>query len=300
MPNGQPNPAPDSQGSFNNTVTFLERLPNKKRLKPVSGLVKFITQMFYNLVSHLDRDAKLVFMNYGYTSFDSHHQPIELRPEDENFRYQIQMYHHIASSADWTGRDGLEVGSGRGGGAAFIARHFKPRSMTGVDLSDRAVAFCNRHHSAVEGLRFVQGDAEALRFPDESYDIIINVESSLYYPNVENFFQHVVRLLKPNGYFLYADMRYLDEVENWHRQLRDTGLVVLSEEDITRNAKHALSMNQEFRNELVKKYVPGLLQKVFSRFGGADGGRLAGDSHTDKKRVYKKFVLQKSRPMSME
>jgi SAM-dependent methyltransferase len=297
MSNGQPNQVPDSEGTFNSAVTFLERLPNKRRSKPVSGLVKFITQMFYNLVSHLDRDSKLVFMNYGYTSFDPHHQPPELRPEDENFRYQIQMYHHIASSADWTGRDGLEVGSGRGGGAAFITRHFKPKSMTGVDLSDRAVAFCKRHHAAVQGLHFLQGDAEALRFPDESYDIIINVESSLYYPNVENFFQHVARLLKPNGYFLYADMRYLDEVENWRRQLRDTGLVVLSEEDITRNAKHALSMNQEFRNELVRKYVPGLLQKVFSRFGGADGGRLAGDSHTSEKRVYKKFVLQKSKPM---
>src|SRR6185436_18003498 len=300
MPNGQPNPASDPEGTFNSTLTFLERLPNRRRLKPASSFVKFATQKFYNLVSNLDRDSKLVFMNYGYTSFDPNHKPLELRPEDENFRYQIQMYHHIASSADWTGRDGLEVGSGRGGGAAFITRHFKPRSMTGVDLSDRAVAFCKRHHSAVEGLRFVHGDAEALHFPDESYDIIINVESSLYYPNVENFFQHVVRLLKPNGYFLYADMRYLDEVENWRKQLSNTGLVVLSEEDITHNARHALSLNQEFRRELVQKYAPGFLRKIFSRFGGADGGRLAGDIHTAKKRVYKKFVLQKSKPMPIQ
>ncbi len=211
-------------------------------------------------------------MNYGYMSFDPNYQPPELGPEDENFRYQIQMYHYLASAVDWTDSHALEVGSGRGGGASFITRYFKPKSMTGVDLSDKAVAFCNQHHASVAGLRFVQGDAEALQFPDESFDIIINVESSLYYPNVERFFAHVARLLKPNGHFLYVDMRYYEEVENWHKQLSATGLEMLHEEDITRNARHALSLNQDFRRGLIEKYVPWFLRRVLSRFGGSDGG----------------------------
>ena len=168
--------------------------------------------------------------------------------------------------------------------------------MTGVDLSNEAVAFCHRHYVSVEGLRFVQGDAEALQFPDESFDIILNVESSLYYLNVEIFFNHVARLLKPNGYFLYADMRFHDELEGWHNQLKDTGLEMLSDEDITQNARHALAFNQEFRQNLVKKYVPRFLRPLFARFGGADGGRLGHDSHTPGKRVYKKFVFRKSQP----
>lgn len=286
---------PDTRNVFYETAILIERLPNKKPFKPLSGLVKFFTQMFYNLISNLDRDDQLIFMNYGYFSLDPNHGPVELGPADENFRHQVQMYHHVASAVDWAGSHALEVGSGRGGGASYIMRQFKPRSMIGVDLSNDAVEFCNRYHASVEGLRFMQGDAERLMFPDESFEIVINVESSLYYPNVENFFRHVVRMLKPNGYFLYADMRYTDEVEIWKKQLQDTGLELLSEEDITHNARLALSHNQAFRMALVEKYVPRILHGIFKRFGGADGGRLSEGAPIDRKRVYKKFVFRKSR-----
>jgi len=282
-----------SNSVFNEAAVFIERLPNKKRFKGMAGFVKVITQIFYNAISKLDRDKQLIFMNYGYISSDSHHAPLLLDSGDEHHRYQIQMYHHIAHSVTWDGLHALEVGSGRGGGASYIKRYFNPKSMTGVDLSNEAVDFCNRHHASVDGLRFIQGDAEALPFPDESFDILLNVESSLYYPNVEKFFNHVVRLLKPNGYFLYADMRFHDELDGWHRQLKDTGLDMLSEEDITQNARHALALNQEFRQNLVKRYVPRLFRPLFARFGGADGGRLGPDSHTPGKRVYKKFVFRK-------
>ena len=293
MRNGQPVNRARSRGAFNDAATFVERLPSQKTFRMFSGWVKIYTQIFYNLISSFDTGENLVFMNYGYISFDSKHPQLELHPEHENVRYQIQMYHHIASAVDWTGRDGLEVGSGRGGGASFITRHFKPRSMTGVDLSDKAVAFCRDYHSNVDGLNFLRGDAEALQFPDESFDIIINVESSLYYPNVEKFFQHVARLLKPNGHFLYADMRYLEEVDDWKQQLAKTGLELLHEEDITKNAKHALALNQEYRRALVKKYVPRFLQKIFSRFGGADGGRLAEGDPVHGERLYMNFVFRK-------
>jgi SAM-dependent methyltransferase len=293
MQNEQPVKRARSRGAFNDAATFVERLPNLKPLKMFRGWVKIYTQLFYNLISSLDTGENLVFLNYGYINFDPHHPQLELHPDHENVRYQIQMYHHIASAVEWTGRDGLEVGSGRGGGASFITRHFKPKSMTGVDLSDKAIAFCNDYHSSVEGLRFVHGDAEALDFPDESFDIIINVESSLYYPNVEKFFQHVARLLKPGGHFLYADMRYFEEVENWKHQLANMELELIHEEDITKNAKHALSLNQEYRKALVEKYAPRFLRRILGRFGGSDGGRLAVDAPVHGERVYMKFVFHK-------
>lgn len=284
----------NSRSIFHNFAIFLERLPNKKPFKGFSNVVKSLTQIFYNLVSSFLHDEQLIFMNYGYVSFDPYSIAPDLTPEDENFRYQIQMYHHIASVIDWTGLDALEVGSGRGGGASYIKHQFKPKSMIGVDLSNKAVAFCNQHYASVEGLLFVQGDAEALQFPNETFDVIINIESSLYYPNVEGFFKHVVRLLKPNGYFLYADMRFQDELTTWRRQLKDTGLKLLSEEDITRNVRHALALSQEYRRVLIEKNVPRLLHRLASRFGGSDGGRLAETSGEDGKRVYKNFVFRKS------
>jgi len=294
MTNKQPAKSSSSKNAFNEFATHLERLPNKIPFRLSSGLVKKLTQTFYNLLSDLDRGENLIFWNYGYMSLDPDSPPLNLGAESEKFQYQIQMYHHIASAVDWTGLDGLEVGSGRGGGASYIMRHFKPKSMTGVDLSNKAVDFCNRYHSSVDGLRFIQGDAEALQFPNESFDIIINVESSLYYPNVEKFLAGVARMLKPTGYFLYADTRYQDEVENWRRQLKDTGLELLSEEDITKNVKQALSLNQEYHKKLLEKYVPKFLHRILGRFGGSDGGRLAEDGWEEGKRVYRKFVFRKS------
>jgi len=281
------------RGFFNDAVILLERLPDKGFLKIFSSLVKRLTRLFYNSISIFDKSDDLVFMNYGYIYEDQDPPALELSPSQENARYQIQMYHRIASGADWSGRDALEVGSGRGGGAAFLTRHFKPRSMTGVDLSDKAVALCRRIHAGAANLRFVQGDAEELLFPDESFDIIINVESSLYYPNVEKFFAHVVRMLRPGGYFLYADIRYIEEVENWKRQLAKTGLEALLEEDITKNAKHALALNQEYYQSLVKKYAPRPFHGIFSRFSGADGGRLADGIPLRGERVYKRFIFHK-------
>jgi ubiquinone/menaquinone biosynthesis C-methylase UbiE len=81
--------------------------------------------------------------------------------------------------------------------------HFKPKSYTGVDFSTRAIEFCRSYYK-LNGLNFHHGNAEALSFPDNSFDVVVNVEASLYYPNITKFFEHVRRVLKQDGYFLYT------------------------------------------------------------------------------------------------
>ena len=65
----------------------------------------------------------------------------DLQPDDEAERYPIALYRHVATLAPVAGRDVLEIGSGRGGGASYVARYLKPRRMVGIDLSGKAVAF---------------------------------------------------------------------------------------------------------------------------------------------------------------
>jgi SAM-dependent methyltransferase len=239
------------------------------------------------------RDKGAVFMNFGFTPRgEDGREPLPLHPEDEHHRYPLQLYHHIAKSVDWKNAKALEVSSGRGGGAHFIMRHFKPHSYTGVDFSTRAVEFC-RNHYKVEGLNFQQGNAEALAFPDNSFDIVVNVEASLYYPNITKFFEHVKRILKPNGYFLYTDLRYEEKVAIWHAQLKSMGLKVVKEEDITENVLKAMELDQQRRVEMVRKYIPGILRKPFYHFIGLDpDDPEASKPHLDSRR-YWYFVLQK-------
>lgn len=49
-------------------------------------------------------------------------------------------------------------------------------------------------------------------FSSQSFDIILNVESSHLYTNINEFLNEVYRVLKPNGYFCWSDLRQKNEV----------------------------------------------------------------------------------------
>jgi hypothetical protein len=74
-------------------------------------------------------------MNYGFAELDGTAKTFELQPDDEAERYPIALYRHVATLAPIEGRDVLEIGSGRGGGASYVARYLKPSRMVGIDLS---------------------------------------------------------------------------------------------------------------------------------------------------------------------
>jgi ubiquinone/menaquinone biosynthesis C-methylase UbiE len=265
---------------------------NRWSFEHLPKLRQWLTWISYEYISKFDKDVKVLFLNYGYVDLDPGAERLELPAEDEEQRYQIQLYHHVASAIDWTGLEALEVSSGRGGGADYISRRFMPHSYTGVDLSTEAVRFCSRHFSA-EGLSFEQGDAESLHFSDNAFDVVLNLEASLYYPNVERFLSHVVRILKPGGHFLYADMRYTEEIDGWRTQMKNTGLELLKAEDITPNVVKALALDQDRKRNLVERYTPRILHKAFAHFGGISGDGLARGEPKVGERNYLFFVFRK-------
>ncbi len=262
---------------------LFHRFPNIKSL---------LTRLQYEFISALNLKRDVIFMNFGYTAHHQGHEPIPLDPDDEIHRYPMQLYHHVAKHVDWENAHALEVSSGRGGGAHFIMQRFKPKSYTGVDFSARAIEFC-RDHYTLDGLEFQHGNAEALTFPDNSFDIVVNVEASLYYPNIKKFFHHVRRILKPGGYFLYTDLRYEEKLDEWHKQIKSIGLKVVREEDITDNVLKAMELDRERRIYLVNTYIPAILRKQFLHFAGLSPDSPNALPHLDNRR-YWYFVLQKA------
>ena len=99
-------------------------------------------------------------------------------------------------------------------------------------------------------------------------------------------------MLKPNGYFLYTDLRYEEKVEIWHAQLKAMGLKLIKEEEITENVLKAMELDRERRIQLVKKYVPAVLHKQFYHFAGLSPDSPNGLPHLDNRR-YWFFILQK-------
>ena len=178
--------------------TLIRLAPRGFKPAVQNGLIRAV----YEVVSAWDKTG-VTFLNYGYVSLDSRGSSLKLRPEDEQNRLKIQLYHRVVGSIDVRGKDVLEVGCGRGGGASFVMRYLGPRTVTGLDLAALAVVFCRRRHR-VEGLTFTKGDAQNLPIPDESFDVVVNVESSHTYPSFERFLREVARVLRPGGHFLVS------------------------------------------------------------------------------------------------
>jgi acyl transferase domain-containing protein/SAM-dependent methyltransferase len=144
------------------------------------------------------------FLNYGYVSLgDGDEAVIELLDGVFNAN-SVRLAHEVIGSTDLRGRRVLDVGCGRGGTVALLAEQYQA-DATGVDLAPEAVAFCRRAHQQ-PGTDFKVGDAEHLPFDDQSFDAVINIESSHTYPNLRAFLTEVRRVLAAGGWFLYADL----------------------------------------------------------------------------------------------
>ncbi len=245
-------------------------------------------KIWYWYVSNIDKNAEVLFMNYGYSSPD---QNVSLKPKDEINRYSIQLYHHMAAAVDLNGKSLLEVGSGRGGGLSYVAENFGLETTKGVDLNERAANFCNKYYS-IKGLSFMQGDAQNLAIEDHSFDAILNVESSHRYPDFKQFLAEVNRVLKPGGHFLFTDFRYDWEMDELNKDLDALGFKKLSSELITENVVAALDFDDERRRNLIKKLAPKMLHGVALNFAGCK------DSETynwfaERKYEYFSYVFRK-------
>lgn len=93
----------------------------------------------------------------------------------------------------------LDVGCGTGEGTLFLAREFPQARVRGVDLSEKMVsAAIAKVGLDPEGrIAFKLGDAAALPFPDESFDLVAQL-------NMPPFFAETARVLRPGGYFVIA------------------------------------------------------------------------------------------------
>jgi ubiquinone/menaquinone biosynthesis C-methylase UbiE len=237
----------------------------------VGFLRKAIWKLWYPFLTRRLVGEEVLFLNYAFET-----EPpvgIALDPADEPNRACIQLYHHVATQIDLKGKRVLEVSCGHGGGASFLTRTLQPARYTGLDLNPTGIRFCQRRHQ-VAGLDFLQGDAENLPFPDASFDAVINVEASHCYPDFPRFLTQVARVLKPGGFFCYADFRFDEGLADWEQALASAPLKQIKSRVINAEVLRGMDRNSERSQKLLVRHLPQFMHSLGRDFAGIQGSRI--------------------------
>jgi len=91
-------------------------------------------------------------------------------------------------------RRALDIGTGTGSGALFIARRYPEAEVLGIDLSEAMIAAANQKAAASPSghVRFEVADIAGFEAPDR-YDLVLML-------NMPPFFERVSALVAPGGY----------------------------------------------------------------------------------------------------
>ena len=96
----------------------------------------------------------------------------------------------------------LDVGCGPGELLREMARHHSAWGMlVGFDFSTGMMAQAARQAGGLE-VHFFVGDAQAMPFPDEAFDVVMARHMLYHVPDIDRAVSEAARSLRPGGYFL--------------------------------------------------------------------------------------------------
>lgn len=102
----------------------------------------------------------------------------------------------------------LDLGSGLGGPARTLAETYHC-DVTGIDLTDEfceAASTLSTWLGLEDKLKFLQGDATSLPFPDEYFDAVMTIHVAMNIPAKDKMYSESRRTLKPGGRFAVYDV----------------------------------------------------------------------------------------------
>jgi ubiquinone/menaquinone biosynthesis C-methylase UbiE len=172
----------------------------------------------------------------------------------KQFRQTYAAYAHsneLLNFSGYKGKSVLEVGCGIGIDALEFAKN--GAHVTAIDLSPTNIELARQYFTYNNTQATIEvGDAEHLRFPDNTFDLAVAIGVLYYTPNTQKAVDELYRVLKPGGTAICMFFnRY-----SWY--------VLLARMSCT-NIDH-----EERDPPILKLYSRGEIKQMFEKFSAVD------------------------------
>jgi MPBQ/MSBQ methyltransferase len=102
----------------------------------------------------------------------------------------------------------LDVGCGRGTSTYVMANAFPHARITGIDLLPENPAVARTLYANMPNLRYLEGDALHLDFPDRSFDRVLCLEAAFQFPERGIFLSELSRIVDARGRVVIVDFMW--------------------------------------------------------------------------------------------
>jgi 2-polyprenyl-3-methyl-5-hydroxy-6-metoxy-1,4-benzoquinol methylase len=176
--------------------------------------MKIIRQIIGLIHSGMTTEGYYVSMNNALRQINNEytmlHYPFHVNEADSFLQAQTNLTDYCLSHLESPqGKDILDIGCGNGVQTKYIQKKLNPRIITGIDLNHANIDIANSEKSrmGLKDIQFEVDDAQRMsKIGDQSYDVVLNIESAFHYPDKSSFIREIERTLKPGGHFIIADI----------------------------------------------------------------------------------------------
>jgi len=129
-------------------------------------------------------------------------------------------------------QDFLEAGCGNGLVTKYLAEKYGA-SVTGIDIDPQQIALARKEAEDMQNIRYLEADTTSLPFGNRKFDIVLSFGVLHHIENWLDALKEIKRVLKPGGYFLYADIIYPERITSMDRSSNMSfGLVTIDIDEL--------------------------------------------------------------------
>ncbi len=152
-------------------------------------------------------------------------------------------------------QDFLEVGCGNGVVTKYLAEEYGGE-VTGIDIDPQQIELARKEAGDMQNISYLEADTTKLPFKNREFDIVLSFGVLHHIENWLDALREVRRVLKPGGYFLYADIIYQESITSMDRSSSMSfGLVTIDIDELNSFMEKFgfTTIHSQWKNRLVCK-----------------------------------------------